>query len=182
MIVTVDTETGKVIVDGKEVTKADTSSNKLYTSELVEWFRQNRGAKEYEGMVANIQEWYYGYLSKTAWCATAVSYAANQCGLLDAIGGKNENVYNMMLACSKSTKGKFYSKAEIPTKIKKGDILFWLWSGSVMRATSSKHVNIAEYDSDGDTVFGIGGNQKDKICTLEYNRSQLYAVFRIGGE
>lgn len=47
-----------------------------------------------------------------------------------------------------------------------------------MTTSSSKHVGLAEYDSSADTIYCIGGNQKNKVCTLEYDRRYLYAVFR----
>lgn len=62
--------------------------------------------------------------------------------------------------------------------IKKGDILFWLWNGTTMTTTSSKHVGIAELDCNGDIIYCLGGNQKDKICTLAYNKKNLYAIYR----
>jgi len=48
-----------------------------------------------------------------SWCCTSLSYFANQLGILNKIGGRNENVYAMMLACdvsAKAGKGTFYDK------------------------------------------------------------------------
>lgn len=149
---------------------------------LADLFAEHRGETEYNGIVKTIQEWYYGSLVKAAWCATALSYFADKLGILDQLGGKNENVKRMMDACQsaslKTKKGTFYTRLKIPNKILKGDILFWNWDGGIMTTSSNKHVGVAEYSSSNDTIFCIGGNQKDKICTLEYDKASLYAVFR----
>jgi len=143
------------------------------------FLKNYRGVKEYTGIVAEIQKWYYGSLIKASWCATCLSYVANRCGALNKIGGKNENVYNMMCACRDKGDGTFFTRKNLPEKIEKNDILFWLWSGDIMTTTSSKHVGVAEYASYGNEIFCIGGNQKDKICTLKYDKKYLYAVFRV---
>lgn len=149
---------------------------------LADLMADHRGETEYNGIVKTIQEWYYGSLVKASWCATAVSYFADQLGILSQLGGKNENVKKMMDACkihqTRTHEGQFFTKVNIPSRILKGDILFWLWEGNIMTSTSSKHVGVAEYNSTGQTIFCIGGNQKDKICTLEYDRKYLYAVYR----
>lgn len=145
---------------------------------LVDELRKYRGVKEYTGIVATIQKWYYGMVKQSAWCATCISYFANVCGILPQIGGRNENVYFMMRSCKNARPAQFFDKQNLPATIKKNDILFFLWKGDSMNSGSSKHVTVAEYDSNGDTIFCLGGNQKDKICTLEYERKYLYAVFR----
>lgn len=171
MILKIDTD--KMTVE--KITEEDSTSSNLT---LADCFREHRGETEFTGMVAEIQKWYYGFVSKTAWCASSVSFFANEIGILDQIGGKNDNVYNMMKACEKSGKGTFYSKDNIPKALKKGDILFWLWKGDTMTASSFKHVGVCEYDTSANLIYCIGGNQKDKICTLQYDRTFLYAVFR----
>lgn len=179
MIVTINTTQDIVEVNGEIVYQRNTVTERN-PAIIADMFSEHRGDKEYTGIVKTIQEWFYGHLLKTAWCATAMSYFANQAGYLAAIGGKNENVYNMLQACKESGCGVVYEKGNIPLTILKGDILFWLWSGDAMTSGSSKHVNIAEYDSiNGGNIFAIGGNQKDKICTLEYTRDNLYAVYRM---
>lgn len=145
---------------------------------LVEKFQPHRGVTEYNGVVADIQKWYYGSLVRAPWCATALSYFANELGILDQFGGKAENVYTMMTNCSQSNYGNFYWKKNIPEQIKKGDVLFMLWDSGTMHPTSNKHVCVAEYDSKGTTIYCIGGNQKDKICTLNYERKYVYALYR----
>lgn len=184
MIIKIDTATRNVWLD-----------DKLYTDNLQELIINNnrivkpnitiaselakyRGTKEYDGIVADIQNWYYGKLVKSAWCCTTISYFANKLGILSQLGGKNANVYNMMVACQKASPSQFYTKDKLPQKIFKDDILFMLWEGDTMTANSSKHVCVAEYDSTGAEIFCIGGNQKDKICTLKYLRNNVYALFR----
>lgn len=179
MKVTINTEQDTVEVNGVIVYQRNTTTE-INPSIIADLFAEHRGDKEYDGIVKTIQEWYYGYVSLSAWCATAMSYFANQAGYLNAIGGKNENVYSMLQACKASGYGVVYEKGNIPETILKGDILFWLWSGDTMTRGSNKHVNIAEYDSlYNGNIFAIGGNQKDKICTLEYTRDNLYAVYRM---
>ena len=91
-----------------------------------------------------------------------------------------ENVNRLRVALEKSGWGTMFNRDSIPERLEQGDICFWLWDGSVMQDGSSKHVNLVEHPSVGNTVFCIGGNQKNKICTLEYDRNKLYAVYRLG--
>lgn len=173
MIIKIDTETKQVWFDDVET---------HLRSDIATEFAKYRGVTEYEGIVGQIQKWFYGYVSKTSWCATSLSYFAFVCGVLDSFGGKHENVYNMMVACKAQAdkgKGTFFDKYHIPETIERNDILFWLWDGKIMNTTSSKHVGVAEYKSNTDKIFCIGGNQKDKICTLEYDKKFLYAVYRL---
>jgi len=150
--------------------------------DFVSEMEKYRGTKEYDGIVAEIQKWFYGSLVKQSWCATCISYFANKLGVLEKIGGKNENVNVMRLACKKCSeegKGQYFEGQDIPSKIEKNDILFWLWKGGEMKNDSSKHVGVAEYDSTNDIIYCLGGNQKDKICTLGYSRECLYAIYRM---
>lgn len=145
---------------------------------ILDLFRAYEGAVEYDGIVAEIQKWYYGSLVRASWCATSVSYFAQKSGLTL----KAENVKALLDQCkilSDTGTGKLYTKAEIPAEIKAGDILFWLWSGSVMETTSSKHVGVAASDTSSAAIPCIGGNQSDSICTKTYSRDKLYAVYRV---
>ena len=153
---------------------------------LTDMFEAYIGAHEYNGIVAEIQKWYYGYVYKGAWCATSMSYFANQLGILDQLGGKNENVYEMMIdttkAVRKSGKGKFMYAAQIPYQyvIKRGTVIFNLNSGTHMSADSSKHVTTAYkdfvYDVD-DNYDALGGNQSDEIRVSTYSQKRIYAIF-----
>ena len=151
-----------------------------YGERIFDGFDANRNVKEYDGIVGDIQKWFYGSLVKDSWCATSMCYFANKAGCLDAIGGKHDNVYDLMNACMVADAkgyGKFYDKAHLPHRIPQYAILFWLWSGTTMTAGSRKHVGMAEFASSGDTIFCIGGNQSDKICTKAYSRDNLYAIY-----
>lgn len=176
MKIEIDTETGKIIVDGKEIIV-----KKEEKKSLVNAFMKYLGVKEYNGAVSNIQKWYYGRLVKASWCATAVSYFANQLGLLDKIGGKNENVYRMMKACEAldGKTGTFFNKNTIPATILENDICFFLWSGNTMKTTSSKHVAIAYESTLDKKIACIGGNQDDSISIKDYDKKYLYGVFRL---
>lgn len=168
----IDTDAG-TITEYKETT--DSSILKSY--QMILWLDAHRGVTEYNGVVADIQRWYYGTLIKAAWCATAVSYLLNMVGITSH---KSDNVNRLRLSLmSDHYNGVYYEGEDIPKVINKGDILFWLWEGSTMTDSSSKHVGLAEYRSDNDTIYCIGGNQRDKICTLAYDRKKLYAVYRL---
>lgn len=152
---------------------------------LTDWFDKYKGVKEYNGIVAIIQQWYYGSLVKDSWCATSVSYAAHCLGLLSQIGGKNENVYYMMKACQEHWKdtgeGLFLTKKQLPgARLRRGTIVFMLNSGTVMNAGSNKHVTTSykdfAYRGDG-TFEALGGNQSDGIILKAYSQSKIYAVY-----
>lgn len=141
---------------------------------LIEQFEKYIGTREYNGIVATIQTWYYGYVSKTAWCATSMSYMANECGILDQLGGKNEGVYEMYLACkAKHGKGKFYDYDSLPDMIPKGAVCFFLRRGAshVTLAYEDKHLDKLKY------IACLGGNQNDSICIKSYHMGSLQAVF-----
>lgn len=171
----IDTETGICEPYHEEI--PETKGEKLY-----KLFKQFEGTKEYDGIVAQIQKWYYGSLVKASWCATAVSYFMDQLG----VPLKAENVNVLRLKCKNLSAihktGKFYDRTGngLPGTIRRGDILFWLWSGNQMTNTSSKHVGVCAADTsiDSAVVPCIGGNQDDKICVKNYDTHKLYAVYR----
>ena len=153
---------------------------------LTDWFERYIGVKEYHGIVAVIQEWFYGYLEKASWCATSMSYAAHYMGMLDQIGGKNENVYFMMKAVEKHFRehyeGLFLYKKEMPTDalLRRGAIVFMLNSGTVMDSGSNKHVTTSykTLPYTGKGVFqALGGNQSDGIILKAYSQNKIYAVY-----
>jgi hypothetical protein len=171
----IDTETG--ICEPYNENVPETKGEKLY-----KLFKQFEGTKEYDGIVAQIQRWYYGSLVEDSWCATAVSYFASQLG----IPIKAENVNVLKTACdilAKGGIGKYWDRRTtgLPSVIHKGDILFWLWSGDTMTNTSSKHVGVCAAEKvsiQSAVVPCIGGNQDDKICVKNYDTRKLYAVYR----
>lgn len=153
---------------------------------LTDMFEPYIGVHEYNGIVATIQKWYYGDLYKGAWCATSMSYFANQLGILDQFGGKNENVYEMMIATERAWKrtgkGNFLYQVQIPKGyiIKRGTVIFNLNSGTKMNATSNKHVTTANADFSYDISHGydaLGGNQSDEIRVSAYPQTRIYAIF-----
>ena len=145
------------------------------TLQMIKQLEKWKGAREWDGIVSGIQTWFYGYVSKTSWCATTMSY------LLTAVGipAKRENVKSLYDFAKKSGDGWLYTKNDLPKTIKRGDILFFLWTGDMMTETSSKHVTMCEQDTNGDMILCIGGNQSDGINPARYDRKHLYGVWRI---
>lgn len=142
-------------------------------------FEAHEGVKEYDGIVAAIQTWFYGHLVKASWCATSMSFMMQSAGLA---GVREENVNLLRIACKAKAlagKGVFYDKSKLPEEIRRGDVCFWLFDGSTMTNTSKKHVNVCTADTSGQTIQCIGGNQDDMICTKPYKRIYLYAVYRV---
>lgn len=155
--------------------KKATTPGKTRGVQMVEQLEKWKGAHEWDGIVSGIQTWFYGCMSKTSWCATTMSY------LLTAVGipVKRENVLRLYNFAKKSGAGKFYTNDELPKTIKRGDILFFLWTCDTMTETSSKHVTMCEEDTDGEMIICIGGNQSDGINPARYDRKYLYGVWRI---
>lgn len=159
--------------------KTETTRPVSRAMQMVEQLEKWKGAHEWDGIVSGIQTWFYGFVSKTSWCATTMSF------LLTAVGipVKLENVKALYLFGKNSRVGRFYTnndvKAGIPGPIKRGDILFFLWEGDTMETTSEKHVTMCEEDSAGEMILCIGGNQSDGINPARYDRKYLYAVWRI---
>ena len=173
----IDTETMKVTpYEEKPTTTNKTNTpRKSRGVQMVEQLEKWKGAREWDNIVSGIQTWFYGCMSKTSWCATTMSY------LLTAVGipAKRENVLRLYNFAKKSGAGKFYTKDEIPKTIKRGDILFFLWTGDTMTETSRKHVTMCEEDADGEMILCIGGNQSAGINPARYDRKYLYGVWRI---
>lgn len=147
--------------------------------QMVEQLEKWKGAHEWDNIVSGIQTWFYGFVSKTSWCATTMSY------LLTAVGipTRRENVKELYDFGEKSGVGRFYTRNDVRTgltgTIKRGDILFFLWEGDKMYATSKKHVTMCKQDTDGEMILCIGGNQSGGINPARYDRKHLYGVWRI---
>ena len=150
----IDTETMKVTP--YEENNKTTAPGKSRGVQMVEQLEKWKGAHEWDNIVSGIQNWYYGYMSKTSWCATTISF------LLTAVGipTRRENVKSLYDFGKKSGVGRFYTKNELPKAIKRGDILFFLWAGDTMTETSSKHATMCEEDSDGETILCLGGTSR----------------------
>lgn len=155
---------------------------------LTDMFEPYMGTKEYDGIVRTMITWYYnGGFAKVAWCAISMSYMANQLGLLDQFGGKNQNVYEMLVDVEKTVKktgmGQVWRRDKL-TKgmtIKRGDVVFILKSDPPMSSSSAKHVTSVYQDfawKGTGTFQTLGGNQSDYIQKKLYPQSQVYAIFR----
>ena len=144
---------------------------------IVDFLARYKGAKEYDGVVATIQKWYYGSLVKAPWCATCMSWVFNQLGIpVD----KAENVYTLMRNCQYAATqghGTFYGRSELP-ELEKGDVCFLLFTGTTMTTTSKKRVTALIARPSAERIRCIGGNQSDKIQVTDYASSTLYAVYR----
>ena len=153
---------------------------------VTDLFEKYKGTMEYNGVVRDIQVWFYGELLKMSWCATSISYFMNELGLLSQIGGKNENVCQMMLdtekTCKKTGVGRFFRKADIPKgyEVPRGTVAFMLWNGTMRVDNPNKHVTSVErsFEWKGSGKFkALGGNQSDGILSKDYNQGNVYAIF-----
>lgn len=170
----IDTDTMQ-ITPYEDQKNGATTPGKTRGVQMVEQLEKWKGAHEWDSIVSGIQTWFYGYVSKTSWCATTMSY------LLTAVGipTRRDNVKGLLDRAINSGVGHVYTKYELPKTIKRGDILFFLWTGDTMTETSSKHVTMCEEDTDGAMILCIGGNQSDGINPARYDRRYLYGVWRI---
>ena len=163
----------RYIIDTDTGTCVPVESEKKTTIDILKPYE---GTKEYDGIVGEIQKWYYGAIIKAPWCATCASWVLNKLGRTSC---RSENVFTLLLKCkseAESGSGKFYHKDQIQD-LQKGDVCFFLWSGSQMTTTSSKHVSFLVSDR-GQFLDCLGGNQSDAIMTSTYERKNLYAIYR----
>lgn len=139
-------------------------------------FEKYIGVHEYDGIVATIQTWYYGYVKHDAWCATSTSYMANQAGILDQLGGKQESVYHMMNNTKKlhQNDGRFWEYPNLPVNLRKHDVIFFQRQG----ISHVAHCYEDTVYSGSGKINVIGGNQSDMICVKGYNQSGIQAVYR----
>ena len=154
---------------------------------VTDLFQEHLGAHEYDDFVTKMIRWYYGGgFAKVAWCAISMSYMMNQLGILDQIGGKNQNCYRMLVstegAIAKTHKGKLLYRKDLKNGeiIKRGSIIFILKSAAPMTESSEKHVTSAYQDFvyNGTGYFdALGGNQSDYIKVTKYAQKSIYAVF-----
>lgn len=154
---------------------------------VTDMFQQHIGAHEYDDFVTKMVRWYYdGNFAKVAWCAISMSYMMNQLGLLDQIGGKNQNCYEMLrdttAAVKKTGKGRLTMRENLKKGqvFKRGAIVFILNDDPPMRVTSKKHVTsvYTDFEWKGTGTFqSLGGNQSDEIMVKAYSQSRIYAIF-----
>ena len=144
------------------------------------------GTKEYNGIVKTMITWYYGGFAPVPWCAIAVSYMMNELGLLDQIGGKEQNTYQMMVntekAWKKSGKGTFKYAKDIKkgTILRRGTIVWLNKDSGEMTYGSHKHTTTVDkdftYTAAGD-FEALGGNQDNYIKVKSYPQRMIYAMF-----
>lgn len=154
-----------------------TVQNKDYIT-IADVFEKYEGTVEYTGIVKNMQEWFYGSLVKSAWCATSLCWCLAQLGLLKYTIGKKkrvyENVYHLTLALISGS----CDYVEYPTELKRGDIVTLNFSGK-FSPVSSKHITVVYKDYEGDgQIVCIGGNQGDKIQVSTYDARYIIHAFR----
>ena len=104
---------------------------------------------------------WYGFETRTEWCACFVSWCADQCGYI------NTGVFPKFASCSQGIMwfqehDRWRAGSYIP---KRGDIIFFDWDNDGI----SDHVGIVERAENG-TVYTIEGNSGD-VC-----RSGSYEV------
>lgn len=175
MIITVNTNSMTCIIDGVPYSLQDKAYKEPRT--LADAFEDYLGAREYEGIVANIQRWFYGSLVKAPWCATSVSYFAHQL-CIDKQTGKFESVDAMkdymvrqnMLDCTANYGGGNYMP-------KRGDLVF---HSSKKQFADCTHVSVVSSvnNSTGELIY-VGGNQSDMICkkTTNYKTDKSIIAF-----
>lgn len=172
MRIQINTNNNTLIIDNKKY------KIEPYKQNLADIFELYLGVKEYNGIVADIQRWYYGSLVKAPWCATSMSFFANELGILSQFGGKNENVYRMLKCNQIASNNRVFTGSAIPTNIERGDVLYYNWSPGEMSTNSNKHVCVCFESTADDLIKCIGGNQNDGIMIKTYHRAALYALFR----
>lgn len=161
MIVLIDTDTNTIITNGASLMSENLT--------LADYFERYEGTTEYNGIVKMIQEWYYGYVAKTPWCTTAVSFFAFLMGnKVYAQIGKHENVD--VLKDSLIAQGRFDATAAYGGglyKPKRGDLIFFSDGHNIQDCT---HVGVVQkIDFATGEVTWIGGNTGNAIACRKNN-------------
>jgi cell wall-associated NlpC family hydrolase len=103
---------------------------------------------------------WYGFESRVAWCATFVSWCANECGYIDA------GIIPRFAACQSQgipwfkDRGLWQEPGYVPAP---GDIIFFDWE----QDGNSDHVGIVEY-VEGETVHTVEGNTSNSCARRSY--------------
>lgn len=123
---------------------------------------------------AKYRQWYIGYADGQPWCASFVSWCAEQVGLIDAgIIPKFQsctagvNIFKNMgiFVYSSQYGGESYTP-------KAGDIIFY--TGNFVRYQST-HVGIVQYTENGQ-VFAIEGNASDAVRVCSYRLTDQFIL------
>lgn len=146
-----------------------TSPAKPDTETAISFLTRYIGTKEYDGIVSDIQTWFYGHLVKAPWCATCVSYVLSH---IYNYTCKYENVYHLN-NWAKST------LISVPPADAKENDLVIISYGSPIAITSRKHATFytGKRDDSGNYLC-LGGNQSNSIRISAYSPSDIYAVYR----
>lgn len=162
----------RVVIDGVEYIPKPQSTETPLT--VVDVFRRYQGTKEYYGIVAKIQKWFYGSVVQAPWCATSMSWALAQLGLMKkTIGTKQENVYLF----EKALIANKCQKVESPDDLKAGDLVLLNFSVN-WGVSANKHITAYTGSRNGDMIDCIGGNQSDQIKVTAYNVSNIRSMWR----
>jgi cell wall-associated NlpC family hydrolase len=103
---------------------------------------------------------WYGFDSRVAWCATFVSWCANECGYLDA------GIIPRFAACQSqgipwfTERDLYQGNGYVPAP---GDIIFFDWEND----GHSDHVGIVEY-VEGEVVHTVEGNTSNSVARRSY--------------
>jgi hypothetical protein len=103
---------------------------------------------------------WYGFGSRVEWCATFVSWCANECGYIDA------GIIPKFAACQLQgipwfkDQGLWQEPGYVPVP---GDIIFFDWQGD----GHSDHVGIVEY-VEGNRVHTVEGNTSNSVARRSY--------------
>lgn len=170
MKIDIDSDLKTISVDGVQIYP------NILCQTMADLFEQHLGVTEYNGIVIDIQTWYYGRLVKAAWCATSVSYFADKAKVSNQVG-KHENCDRMkdfMSAKGKLHKVKRYGGdgKYIP---KRGDVVFMSSKNTYNDIT---HVGVVSSIS-GNELKVVSGNMKDmiRIDTYYLNTSTYVVAF-----
>lgn len=103
---------------------------------------------------------WYGFESRVEWCATFVSWVANEVGYIDSgvvpkFAGVNQGVSWFQL------RSRYKDSNYIP---KSGDIIFYDWDGD----NDPDHVGIVE-KVENSKIYTVEGNMSDKVQNLNYD-------------
>lgn len=175
MRVEIDTATKTAWLDGKEYALTEKQMSMIKTgADLME---EHLGTKEYEGIVADIQRWYYGRLVKAAWCATSVSYFLDKAGV-----GKQTGRFESCTRMLESFKKRGYLDATAfygggAYSPKRGDIVFLSWKCKF----DPDHVGfISSINKDTGELVVTSGNSSDMIKQDSYNYFKDKRVIAFG--
>lgn len=105
---------------------------------------------------------WYGFNGRVEWCATFVSWVANECGYIDT------GVIPKFASCRVGVqwfkdRGQWRDSGYIP---KPGDIIFFDWIANGITGTAD-HVGIVE-KVDGNTIYTVEGNSGDECSERRY--------------